>query len=57
MAINEVIESLQDNRISRVLINDEGVVIGWIGGQSQYNGNVWELDPLVIKKAYKMEST
>lgn len=53
LAINEVIESLQDNRISRVLINHEGVVIGWIGGQSQYNGNVWELHPLVIKKSYR----
>lgn len=48
LAINEVVESLQDNKISRVLINDEDVVIGWIGGQSQYNGNVWELHPLVI---------
>ncbi|GIP29409.1 aminoglycoside N-acetyltransferase AAC(6')-Ii [Paenibacillus sp. J23TS9] len=53
LAINEVIESLQENRISRVLMNDKGVVIGWIGGQSQYNGNVWEIHPLVINKAYR----
>lgn len=53
LAINEVIESLQDNKISRVLINDECVVLGWIGAQSQYNGNVWELHPLVIKKDYR----
>ena len=52
-ALSEVMESLQEDRISRVLVNDEGDVIGWIGGQSQYSGNVWELHPLVIYAAYR----
>ena len=52
MARDEVIDSLQEERISRVLLSHEGEVIGWIGGQSQYGGNVWELQPLVIRKAH-----
>lgn len=53
MAMVEVKESLQEEKISRVLINHDGTVIGWVGGQSQYGGNVWELHPLVISKAFR----
>ncbi|WP_342576713.1 GNAT family N-acetyltransferase [Paenibacillus sp. FSL M8-0142] len=53
MARDEVIDSLQEERISRVLLSHEGEVIGWIGGQSQYGGNVWELHPLVIREAHR----
>jgi aminoglycoside 6'-N-acetyltransferase I len=47
-ALEEVRESFADNRISRVAINDEGEALGWIGGIRQYNGQVWELHPLVV---------
>lgn len=53
LAKDEVIDSLQEERISRVLLSQEGEVIGWIGGQSQYGGNVWELHPLVIREAHR----
>jgi aminoglycoside 6'-N-acetyltransferase I len=51
----EVEESLQEDRISRVAINDDGRVVGWIAGASNYNGNVWELHPLVVHKDYQRQ--
>jgi aminoglycoside 6'-N-acetyltransferase I len=53
LATNEVKESLDEDCISRILLNTDGEVIGWIGGKSQYNGNVWELHPLVIHRSYR----
>lgn len=53
-AMREVLESLSDDSISRVLVNGDEEVIGWIGGRSQYDGNVWELHPLVIRKDSRM---
>ena len=50
-ATNEVRESFLEDRISRIAVDDEGRVIGWIGGQPLYNGNVWELHPLVVSTA------
>lgn len=44
----EVEESFAPERISRVALADDGTAIGWIGGISQYNGNVWELHPLAV---------
>lgn len=48
-ALQEVQESLAEDRVSRVAIDDAGNVIGWIGGIRQYNGHAWELHPLVVK--------
>ncbi|UCH42823.1 MAG: hypothetical protein JSW16_08470, partial [Dehalococcoidales bacterium] len=47
-AMNEVQESFNTGRINRVAIDDNGEVLGWIGGISQYRGRVWELHPLVV---------
>lgn len=47
-ALQEVHESCGLDRISRVALDEDGTVLGWIGGISQYNGNVWELHPLVV---------
>lgn len=52
-ALNEVMDSMVEGKISRVLINNDGKVVGWIGGESQYNGKVWEIHPLVVDKAYR----
>lgn len=51
-ARQEVYESLATDRISRVAI-DDGKVLGWIGGIKQYDGNVWELHPLVVHREYR----
>jgi aminoglycoside 6'-N-acetyltransferase I len=45
----EVHEMLAADRILRVALDDQGNLIGWIGGISQYDGFVWELHPLVVK--------
>lgn len=48
-ALSEVNESFQPNRISRIAIDEAGNVQGWIGGLEEYEGNVWELHPLVVR--------
>ena len=48
-ALQEVQESFGADRISRVAVDDSGAVLGWIGGIRHYNGNVWELHPLVVR--------
>ena len=46
-AMNEVMECLSEDRICRAIIEDDKV-LGWIGAISQYDGNVWELHPIVV---------
>jgi aminoglycoside 6'-N-acetyltransferase I len=48
-ALEEVRESFAAERISRIARDEEGTVLGWIGGISQYRGHVWELHPLVVR--------
>ncbi len=48
-ALEEVRESLGEDRLSRVALDERGEAVGWIGGISQYHGNVWELHPLVVR--------
>lgn len=52
-AIQEVQESLNENRISRIAVNESGTVLGWVGAMPQYDGKVWELHPLVVKREYQ----
>ncbi|QVK17458.1 GNAT family N-acetyltransferase [Mycoplasmatota bacterium] len=52
VALSEMDELLDSEIICIVLIK-ENEVIGMIGGEPTYSGNVWELHPLVIKKAYQ----
>lgn len=52
-ALIEVQESLDEERISRVALSDNGEVLGWIGGIEEYDGNVWELHPLVVSSTYR----
>jgi aminoglycoside 6'-N-acetyltransferase I len=50
-ALDEVRESFAPGRASRVALDDDGMVLGWIGGISGYGGNVWELHPLAVRPA------
>jgi aminoglycoside 6'-N-acetyltransferase I len=52
-ATAEVLDSLQEGRVSRVALDEGGRVIGWIGGQPQYDGHVWELHPLVVDARHR----
>lgn len=45
----EVSQSFDTERISRVAVEENGDAVGWIGGIPQYDGNVWELHPLVVR--------
>lgn len=47
-ALEEVRESLSPDRLSLVAIDEDGTVLGWIGGIPQYHGKVWELHPIVV---------
>ena len=48
-ALSEVHESFAEDRISRVAVDPAGDVLGWIGGISHYDDNVWELHPMVVR--------
>lgn len=49
-ALQEVQGFFTPDRISRVAVDGNGTVLGWIGGIRRYNGHVWELHPLVVRK-------
>jgi aminoglycoside 6'-N-acetyltransferase I len=48
-AREEVQQSLRVDRISRIAVDEQNRVLGWIGGIEEYEGNVWELHPLVVR--------
>ena len=52
-ALKEIQKSLGEGRISRIAVDENGAVLGWIGGISEYSGNVWELHPLVVNPDYQ----
>lgn len=47
--IEEVGGMLVEDRIARAALDDSGHVVGWIGGILQYDGNVCELHPVVVR--------
>ena len=48
-ALEEVRESFGEGRLSRIAVEAAGTVLGWVGGISAYEGNVWELHPLGVR--------
>lgn len=49
-ALEEVRECLAEGYINRVVVADDGAILGWVGGRPEYDGNVWELHPLVVRQ-------
>lgn len=49
-ALREVRECLGEGRICRVAVGEGGAVLGWTGAIPSYEGNVWELHPLVVRQ-------
>ena len=47
--LKEVQEMLEPERICRAAIDDDGNLLGIIGGIPQYDGHVWELHPLAVQ--------
>jgi aminoglycoside 6'-N-acetyltransferase I len=52
-AIQEVADSFAPDRISRVAIDSQGNVVGWVGAIPQYDALVWELHPLVVAESQR----
>lgn len=50
--LKEVQECMSDEMIMIAAIEQQKL-IGWIGARPQYNGNVWELHPLVVNKTHR----
>jgi len=50
-AQQEVLESFSADRISRVAVDANDVVLGWIGAIREYDGVVWQLHPIVVDEA------
>lgn len=47
------IQDIVQKGFVRVALEDDGAtVLGWIGGLPEYDGNVWELHPLVVDPAH-----
>src|SRR5215207_3995372 len=47
--LKEVHEMLEAERICRVAVDNQGNLLGIIGGIVMYDGNVWELHPLAVQ--------
>lgn len=54
-ALNEVRDSFGEDRIARAAVAADGSILGWIGGAPQYDGNVWELHPLVVDPRHQRQ--
>ncbi len=54
-ALREVHESFGSDRISRIAVDGNGTVLGWIGSIRQYDGHVWELHPLVVRANHQRQ--
>ena len=47
--LEEIHEMLEPERIARAAVDDDGNLLGIIGGIPQYDGHVWELHPLAVQ--------
>jgi aminoglycoside 6'-N-acetyltransferase I len=47
--LDEIHEMLDAERICRIAVDEEGNLLGIIGGIPGYDGNVWELHPLAVQ--------
>ncbi len=47
----EVAECTEEGKICLAAVDEEGTVLGWVGGQHDY-ARVWELHPLVVKPTH-----
>lgn len=54
-ALAEVEASFGEDKISRIAVDSDRNILGWIGGSSQYDGNVWELHPLIVNPNYRCQ--
>ncbi len=53
LARQEVAEVLADGFAFGLIEVTSDTLIGWIGGLPEYDGRVWELHPLVVRREYR----
>lgn len=51
--LKEVEEDLQDDHINFIAVDDNNIIQGWIGGIRKYDGNSWELHPIVVNPEFQ----
>lgn len=54
-ARQEVLDSLSDDRVSRIATTSAGEVVGWIAAIPSYGGHVWEIHPLVVSASHQRQ--
>ncbi|MFL5382197.1 MAG: GNAT family N-acetyltransferase [Longimicrobiaceae bacterium] len=52
-AREELRECLNLEWIALGAFGADGVLVGWIGGQPQYHGEIWELHPMVVDQRFR----
>jgi len=52
-ARQEVIDSVAADRVSRIALDADKTVLGWVGAIRQYDGFVWELHPIVVAEEWR----
>jgi aminoglycoside 6'-N-acetyltransferase I len=51
--LEEINDALAPEKIVRIALNAQDQIVGWVGALPEYNGNVWELHPLVVHPDYQ----
>lgn len=54
-ALREVKEALSEGRVNRAALDSKGDVIGWVGAIPEYDGRVWEVHPLVVRRDWQVK--
>jgi aminoglycoside 6'-N-acetyltransferase I len=51
-AAREEVARVIGDGFARAMLDGE-VLLGWVGGLPEYNGRVWELHPIVVRREYR----
>ncbi|HEX5724345.1 MAG TPA: GNAT family N-acetyltransferase [Longimicrobiaceae bacterium] len=52
-ALEEVAQACRPEKVALAAVGEDGTMLGWIGGQPVYDGECWELHPLVTHPAHR----
>jgi aminoglycoside 6'-N-acetyltransferase I len=52
-ARGELRECLEPEKVALGAFDAEGTLVGWIGGQPAYSGDIWELHPMVVDERFR----